>query len=119
MASLADLKKKSIVTLEYKDADLDVEEWFECELPHKRMTLSALDAASRKKKNGQERIDTMVYAKMVFVPCVKAWSLDEECSTENKMELVGDNAVLNKMVENISMRLLRMSQASIDEEEGN
>ena len=60
-----------------------------------------------------------VFARKIFVPCVMSWSFEEDCTVEAKMDFCGDDAILNKMAQQVSMKLMKMVQPILDEEEGN
>ena len=118
MPSLSDLKNKSKVIINFTDTDLDIEVDFTCELPHQRLMQEALHSAS-KSKGGKQSIDSLVFSRKIFVPCVMGWTIEQECSTETKMEFLGEDAVLNKMANHVALKLMRLAQAKVDEEEGN
>ena len=118
MASIFDAQKRNKVLIDFQDSDLETEAQFECELPHQRLLQDALNAATKTSK-GKQTIDSLTFARKLFVPCVKSWSFDEECSEDNKQLFVGDDAVLNKMATHVSLKLMRLAQARVDEEEGN
>jgi len=50
---------------------------------------------------------------------VTSWSFDEDCSVENKSLFVGEDAALNKMATHVSLKLMRLAQAKVEDEEGN
>jgi hypothetical protein len=50
---------------------------------------------------------------------VQNWSFDEPCDDTNKQLFVGEDAALNKMATHVSLRLMRLAQAKVDDEEGN
>lgn len=116
--SLSGIKAKNTVEIPFVDTQLDIDCVFNCELPPQRMVTEAL-RASTTTKGGKDRTDPMIFAKKIFVPCVFSWSMEEDCTVENKMEFCGDDAILNKMAQHVAMSLMRMVQPKLDEEEGN
>lgn len=118
MSSIFDAQKRNRVTVDFVDHDLEIDAQFECELPHQRLLQDALNAASKTTK-GRQTIDSLTFARKLFVPCVKAWSFDEDCTEENKGLFVADDAVLNKIATHVSLKLMRLAQARVDDEEGN
>ena len=118
MPSIFDVQRANEVTIDFNDADLDLEATFQCVLPHQKLLTEALNAATKTQK-GKQTIDSLMFARKLFVPCVTSWSFDEECSAENKSLFVGEDAALNKMATHVSLKLMRLAQAKVDDEEGN
>lgn len=116
--SLSGIRAKNTVQIPFVDTQLEIDCVFTCELPPQRMVSEAL-RASTTTKGGRDRTDPMIFAKKIFVPCVQSWSMEEDCTVENKMEFCGDDAILNKMAQHVAMSLMRMVQPKLDEEEGN
>ena len=117
-SSISGIKTKNIVEIPFTDTQLEIDAVFNCELPPQRMVTDAL-RASTTTKGGKDRTDPMTFAKKIFVPCVMSWSFEEDCTVEAKMDFCGDDAILNKMAQQFSMKLMKMVQPNIDEEEGN
>jgi len=118
MPSIFDVQRANEVTIDFNDADLDLEATFQCVLPHQRLLTEALNAAT-KTQRGKQTIDSLMFARKLFVPCVQSWSFDEPCDDTNKQLFVKEDAALNKMATHVSLKLMRLAQAKVDDEEGN
>ena len=118
MPSIFDVQRANEVTIDFNDDELDLTASFQCVLPHQRLLTEALNAATKTQK-GKQTIDSLTFARKLFVPCVQSWSFDEPCDDTNKQLFVGEDAALNKMATHVSLKLMRLAQAKVDDEEGN
>ena len=116
MPSLSELSKYNEVEIEIFDKEISMEFTFCCTLPHQRLLTEAINAAQKK---GGKNLDSTTWAKKLFIPCVKSWSLDEACNDENKNAFFRDDATLNRIAQNVAMELMNKAQGREKEEEGN
>jgi len=116
MPSISELSKFNEVEIEIFDKEISMEFTFQCTLPHQRLLNEAVNAAQKK---GVKNLDPTTWAKKLFIPCVKSWSLDEDCNDENKNAFFQDDATLNRIAQNVAMELMNKAQGREKAEEGN
>jgi hypothetical protein len=116
MPSIFDLEKQNSVTISYETGDGNLLD-FHCELPPFRLLTDAQAEAEREQKRNKS--DRLGFARRLFVPCVKSWSLHEECNDENKRRFLEENALLNKIALYVTTRLVQEATPRFDEQQGN